>query len=81
MTRDLLRRGHTPQRALVADRIRFGPVQVGIGHVGIDPTGCDRAYDHSVRGQRLRHRLAESVEPGLAGPVGRGVGLAPEGPA
>jgi len=75
---DLLRRRDPVEGALRPDLLAPSGIQVGGRHVGEHVPRRHRGHRDAVRRQRAGHRLAERVQPRLAGPVGRVPGLAAE---
>jgi predicted NBD/HSP70 family sugar kinase len=75
---DFLGRRHPVERALRADLVAAGGVQVGGRHLGFDVPRRHRGDRDAVRRECAGHRLPERVQARLAGTVGRVPGLAPE---
>jgi predicted NBD/HSP70 family sugar kinase len=75
---DLLRHRDPVERALRADLIAPRGSQVAGRHVGEHVAWRHRGHRDAVGRQCAGHRLAERVQAGLAGPVGRVPGLAAE---
>src|SRR5690606_30058365 len=78
---DLLRAGHPAERALGADGLAAGRLEVLVRHVRLHEPRRDRRHRDAVRRQGDGERLGERVEARLAGAVGGAVGLAAEGAA
>jgi len=65
-------------RALCADLCAPLRLEHGLGHSRVDDAGRDHTDRDVVGGELLGEGLAERVQPGLCGAVGRAVGLAAE---